>query len=238
MGMTQMFQNNISDHIKKIMVKLHADNESRLTIMLTGGRSAEALYKIWEKNSFLDHSKVVYYFGDERCVLPDHPDSNYAMAVSALFPRGIPKNCEIKRMRGETADRNIEAERYSQLLPDSVDLVILSVGPDGHIASLFPDSSALKEMEKAIVPVISPKLPAKRLTISPKIIISAKNTVVMAAGKEKGRVLARALEDPDNINELPVRLTIGSTWLLDEAAAQSFKDSNQHNHHNTRIIYA
>jgi 6-phosphogluconolactonase len=133
---SSLFPLNVRVYIENLVTKLQVNTERKVTIMLTGGRSAEALYKSWSRDSFFDHSKITYYFGDERCVPPKHSDSNYGMAVSALFPLGIPENCNIMRMRGEATDRSVEAERYSKLLPESVDILLLSVGPDGHIASL------------------------------------------------------------------------------------------------------
>jgi 6-phosphogluconolactonase len=236
--LSKSFQNEVNQEICKITAKQRAAHEEDMSIMLTGGHSAEMLYKSWVGNSPFTFSKSTCYFGDERSVPPGHPDSNYGMTISALFPDGIIENCKIERIRGEETDRDIEAGRYSKLLPESVDLLLLSVGTDGHIASLFPHSEALNESERIIVPITGPTPPSKRLTITPRVIKSAKKIVVMAAGNEKGRVLAKALEEPDNIMELPVRLTIGSTWVLDETAARAFQTTNQCNHYNTRMIYA
>jgi 6-phosphogluconolactonase len=228
----------IHNHIKKITLKLKGGSETVVTIMLTGGSSAESLYKLWSSDLTFNHSNIIYYFGDERCVLPNHPDSNYGMAVSTLFPNGIPQNCKVERMRGEENNFHIEAMRYSNLLPESVDILLFSVGPDGHIASLFPYGDKLNEMNRAVVPVTGSKLPSERLTITQKIIKSAKHIIVIANGETKGKALTRALEDPNNIQEMPVRLTIGTSWFLDESAMNTFNLLNKNDLHNTRIFSA
>jgi len=124
------------------------------------------------------------------------------------------------------------------MLPFNIDILLSSVGEDGHVASLFPFDDALYETERLVVPVIAPKSPSCRLTITPKVIKSAKSIFVLAVGEKKGEILGEALNNPHNIFELPVRLTIGSTWILDKSATKSFKAANQNNHHNTRILYA
>lgn len=158
------------------------------------------------------------------------------MAVTAFAEKL--KKSQIKRIYGESKNPIEEASRYSAILPDTPDLILLSVGEDGHIASLFPDSSALKSAEKMVYVSTSPKPPADRITITPRVIKNAKNVILMAAGKIKGQVLAKALNFPQDISKLPVRLTIGRTWVLDEEAAISFRLEAIENKYKTNIIYA
>jgi len=143
-------------------------------------------------------------------------------------------------MRGEAKNVHIEAERYAKLLPQSIDVMLLSVGSDGHVASLFPNANSLNEIKKTVIAIEdSPKPPSKRITITKKVIKTAKNIVLMAEGEAKGEVLAKALLDPENINELPVRLTIGNraTWVLDQDAICAFNRTLPENSYNTRIIH-
>jgi len=217
-------------------------NESqRGSFMLTGGKSAGKLYKILGEVMVNYHFRVDYFFGDERCVSPNAQLSNYGMSVNTLFAKSIPLGCKVERMKGECEDCSKEAERYSTKLPESVDLLLLSVGQDGHIASIFPGNKALAETEKQVVHIdSSPKPPLKRLTVTPKVIKSAKKIIVMATGKRKGKVLAKALVEPYEITQIPVRLTIGfnRVWILDRAATEGFKSVDVENTYNTRIIYA
>jgi 6-phosphogluconolactonase len=195
------------------------------SMLLTGGRVAESLYRSWYVSSPWDHRNMEYYFGDERCVSSDSPYSNYAMVVNSLFPEGIHQNTSIYKINGDADDLLDETSRYEKLLPTEIDILLLSVGEDGHIASLFPESNALYESDSSVVSIIAPKPPQCRFTITPKVINSAKNIFVFASGAEKGGVLAKALDVPKNINELPVRLTIGTTWILDENAYNAFNDA-------------
>ena len=211
--------------------------QGKCSIMLTGGRTAKSLYKTWAMQPPWEHTEITYYFGDERCVFPTHSESNFGMVISSLFPNGVPDGCNVERMRGEVADKSAEADRYAALLPKPIDILLLSVGSDGHIASLFQDNIASDGESKAVMSVTGSKQPYDRLTIMPRIIKSAKSIFVFAMGEEKGMILTKALNDPENIEDLPVRLTIGSTWILDRDAAKSFKITKKDNYFNTRIVY-
>jgi 6-phosphogluconolactonase len=185
------------------------------SVMLTGGRSAAQLYEAWAKMpEFLQLRNVHFYFGDERCVPPDHPESNYALAMRTLFQHGVPYACSVSRIEAEQTDHLAAARAYEAQLPDRLDVLLLSVGEDGHIASLFPHSSALLENRRRVIPVSSPKPPAERLTISPVVITEAIQTFVMAMAPEKSAFYHQAQIEPQNISALPARLVLGATWFL------------------------
>jgi 6-phosphogluconolactonase len=119
-----------------------------VSVMLTGGRSAALLYNEWKKlPNFKTLSNVTFYFGDERCMPPDHPESNYGMAMKTLFSSGVPKGCSVERMIGESEDLVSSAELYAEQLPNIKDILLLGIGDDGHIASLFPHSTLLHEQK-------------------------------------------------------------------------------------------
>ena len=210
-----------------------------LSICSTGGRTAEALYRDENFQQVLKENVTYYYFGDERCVEANHADSNHHLALSTLFPDGIPENKVIHRIRCEAADPAQEAVRYAKLLPEELDILLLTVGEDGHIASLFPGHPALNEDGRAVIAVNNaPKAPPALITITPAAIRTAKKIIVMATGAQKGNVLAEALNKPKDISQLPVRLTIGTTWVLDQSAADAFRDRKYANLHGTRIVVA
>lgn len=188
----------------------------RCSVMLTGGRSAERLYKAWAKlPAFQRLENVGFFFGDERCVPPDHPASNYGMVRRTLFAGGVPTGCSIFRMEGE--DQNCEAAacRYEQILPDRMDVLLLGVGEDGHIASLFPRSASLRESIRRVVDVNGPKPPQRRLTIVPSVIAQARSIFVLAIGVAKAEVFAKTMLEPGDFDNLPARLVLNATWLLD-----------------------
>jgi 6-phosphogluconolactonase len=110
--------------------------------------------------------------------------------------------------------------RYAQMLPCEIDLLLLGVGEDGHIASLFPCSAVLQELERVVVPVIGPKPPFERITITPLAIRRARSVFILAGGAAKAAVLSKALESPDDVQTLPARLVLHATWLLDSSDAE------------------
>ena len=235
----------LSEFIEKVHGELqfYVQNNNnacaKRSICLTGGRAAKALYEHKEVQSLLRNNFTDFYFGDERCVGPRHPESNYHLVMRSLFSNDGQATRRLHRMYGDSSKLEEEADRYATLLPENIDVLLLSVGEDGHIASLFPNSTAVNEEIRKVVPIFNaPKPPAVRLSITQSVVRSAKKVIVMAAGAEKGVILSKALASPFNITELPDRLTIGSVWVLDRTANDSFKKNLPVNHHKTRIIYA
>lgn len=213
-----LFATNIVSNFVRMILR----EQGHCNVMLTGGRSAARLYKAWaELSVFHESSGVDFYFGDERCVEPDNVESNYGLAVRTLFCRGVPKGCNVFRMEADDADRESAARRYANLLPRYIDVLLLGVGDDGHVASLFPRSPALRERTRSVMPIFGPKAPHERLTITPPVISGAKRIFVLATGGVKARALAAALRDSDDIEDLPVRLALRGTWLVDTALSET-----------------
>lgn len=192
--------------------------QERCSLMLTGGKTAEALYNYWASSGVLPLDRIRFFFGDERCVPLWHPDSNYALAMATLFANGKPPRCEVIRMDADSADYDVASRRYECLLPARIDILLLGMGTDGHIASLFPNGEALQLRDRTVVHVHGAKPPFDRLTITPSVIANAGSVFLLATGSQKGVVLAEALKSPADYLSLPVRLTIGRTWLLDDEA--------------------
>ena len=194
----------------------HLKGHSACHVMLTGGRSAGQLYSAWAASPEYpaNLNGVRFYFGDERCVSPDHPESNHGMAMRSLFPDGKPEGVQIHRMEADSANVEAAADRYAALLPEVIDVLLLSLGEDGHIASLFPHSAALRETRRRVVPVTGPKSPFQRLSITPPVIQSARQVFVMALGGQKRAVYEEALRDPMDINTIPARLVLNRTWIF------------------------
>ncbi len=190
--------------------------QGHCNVLLTGGRSAEKLYMAWSASpGFLDITGVRFYFGDERCVPPDHQDSNFGLVMRTLFGHGIPAGASLHRMEAELSDHELAARRYEAVLPHRLDVVLLGVGEDGHIASLFPDSPHLGENVRRIVPVTAPKSPYERLTITPVVITGARTIFVLAPGKAKAELLSSIIGEDGSLSATPARLVINATWLLD-----------------------
>jgi 6-phosphogluconolactonase len=177
--------------------------------------------------SKIDWPRWNIYFGDERCVPPDHPDSNYRMAREAMFdPVPVPID-NIFRMRGEI-DPHQAAREYGEMLRDrfddlGLDLVLLGMGDDGHTASLFPYSEALRETKHRCVANFAPDKGTWRLTMTAPFINRAAHVLVLVDGAAKTARVKEVLEGPRDPTRLPIQLIAPlhgtMTWLLDAAAA-------------------
>jgi len=212
------YSNWAADLLKQIqsIINAYLDQYGQCHVMLTGGRSAASLYRAWaaseESSDCLQG--IHFYFGDERCVPYNDPESNYGMAVNQLFPNGIPQGVQLYRMEADTLDLDAVADRYTDMLPEVIDVLLLSVGEDGHVASLFPHSSALHESARSVVPIAGPKPPYKRLTITPKVIQCARHVFVLAIGEQKKAIYKKAMQLPDDIDSIPARLVLDRTWII------------------------
>jgi 6-phosphogluconolactonase len=191
-------------------------------IALAGGRTPQSAYEALAAPPFataVDWAHVDVYFGDERAVPADAPESNFRMAREALL-RHVPLPPErIHRMTAERADLDRACRDYERLLPPRLDVLLLGMGPDGHTASLFARSAALTERNRRVVPATAPAPPATRMTITPPVIAAARNVAVLVAGAAKAQMVARALRGPHAPLDVPVQLAEGAHWFLDEAAA-------------------
>ena len=204
----------IAEALKKA---ISADAKSSLA--LAGGTTPRAAYEALAKIPGIDWSRVSVYFGDERAVPPTHPDSNFSMAQAALFTRVPLPTANIHRIVAENPDQDAAARAYEALLPARLSVLVLGIGEDGHTASLFPGSSALNERTRRVLPVIGPKPPPQRLSITPPVIESAKLCIVIANGAGKAEPVRRALKEPLDIQTTPSGLARHGLWLLDHAAA-------------------
>jgi 6-phosphogluconolactonase len=191
----------------------------RCALCLAGGRTPEPAYLALASGSAVDWNGVEVYFGDERAVPPDHPDSNYHMVHRALLSRVPVPPGQVHRMEAERVDRDAAALDYQRRLPPRLDVLFLGMGQDGHTASLFPGSAALDERQRRVLAVLGAKPPAGRLTITPPVIDAALSVAVIATGGDKAATAARALEGPLDPKALPVQLARRGVWFLDYAAA-------------------
>lgn len=191
-------------------------------IILTGGRSAERVYKVWAPVLAGIVGRICFYFGDERCVEPDDQASNFRMVMQSLFPDKLPGNFMIQRIRGEAEDIMNETERYGKILPQKVDIVLLSIGEDGHIASLFPNDKQVLETGKKMLLIQAPKFPQFRLSVSANVIQSANRIFCFVNGPVKGEILKKVFQDEIDVLAVPARLACKGVWLMDKSAMQSF----------------
>jgi 6-phosphogluconolactonase len=207
----------------------------RFTVLLSGGSTPRTLYESLA-DAPLDWNRVQVFFGDERCVPPDHADSNYRMAREALLSKiAIPER-NVHRFRTEDADPERVAKEYEGQLQaffklrlgevPTVDLALMGMGADGHTASLFPGTTALDEEVRLSVAVWVEALKTWRLTLTYPLFNKARCALFLVAGADKAEALRQVLDaGASAAPRLPaarIRPADGELlWWLDAAAAGS-----------------
>lgn len=208
------------EKIKKI-----SNEKGTCSVMLTGGRGARLIYIELSPLLTKIKGRIHYFFSDERCVPQNHNESIFNLVMTSLFINGVPENSFVHRINGEIQDRVGEANRYASILPSRIDVLLLSIGEDGHIASLFPNDKLVLEETKELLLIDSPKKPRYRFTVGKNIILSCVNKYCICIGREKGTILKKVFTDVDDILSIPARLANRATWLLDDQAKDSFANS-------------
>lgn len=206
-------------------------------VALAGGSTPRTLYRLLTNNPVLQAMvpwrKTQFFFGDERHVPPDDPESNFRMATEAMLGRAPVDARQVHRIKGETRNAAQAAEEYEDDLRASFrvadgrlprfDLVLLGMGREGHTASLFPGTNALKEERRLVVSNWVGKLYTERITLTPPVLNNAARVLVMVQGAEKAPALKAVLEGPYEPNQLPVQIinpVEGKLlWLVDPSAA-------------------
>jgi 6-phosphogluconolactonase len=201
-------------------------------VALSGGRTPEELYRAVARSSDLDFAwhRTHVWWSDERAVPPNDERSNYGLAKRALLEDVPLPDAQVHRMRGEVEDLDAEARRYEQELASLapvLDLVWLGVGEDGHVASLFPGSPGLEANGRAVIAADGPGgQPPRRISLTFAAINAARRVVIVAAGRAKSSIVARARAasaEGSTDGGLPVarvRPTNGHlVWLLDAECA-------------------
>jgi 6-phosphogluconolactonase len=219
-------------------INLAAEAQQRRSFMvaLSGGTTPHTLYTLLSSEphrSQVDWTRIDFFFADERAVPPDHAASNYRLASESLFcPAGV-LPAQIHRMRGEMEDLNAASNLYTNELMALVeggiprfDLIFLGLGPDGHTASLFPNSGVLQERTRWVAPVLNaPKPPPRRLTLTVPVLNAAREVIFLVCGIDKAAAVCEVLQGIAPGEQYPAKLvrpTAGRLlWLLDKAAASS-----------------
>ncbi|MBV9648251.1 MAG: 6-phosphogluconolactonase [Candidatus Eremiobacteraeota bacterium] len=204
----------------------------RFTIALAGGNTPKAIYATLAAPPYavsVDWRRVLFFFGDERCVAPDDPDSNYGMAETTLLrPLHIDPH-QIFRMHGEDEPARAAADYAETLVrelgdPPVFDLIMLGMGPDGHTASIFPGSSPVTDDVLIVNAPFVPKVGSYRLTLTPRAINAAREVIVVTAGEAKAEALSAVLDGPYDPNTYPVQIVNPCSgtlcWFVDRAALQ------------------
>jgi 6-phosphogluconolactonase len=209
----------------------------RFTLALSGGSTPEHLYQLLAGPPFrsnIDWKRVEVFWGDERCVPPEHRDSNYRMAREAMLQRLPIPPAQVHRIEAERQDRASAARDYQAVIarvfgidpagePATLDLVLLGMGPCGHTASLFPGTAALGETKAWVTVNFVPKFATDRITLTYPILNRAREVLFLVAGTDKADTLAAVLEGPPDPIQLPsqkIQPANGPVfWFVDRLAA-------------------
>ena len=209
------------------------ENRGRFTVALSGGSTPQAAYSRLSDPMLatkVSWRNVHLFWGDERCVPPEHPDSNYRMARKTMIQKVPIPQANVHRIQGEL-DPDLAAEAYVEELQSvfgseerpRFDLIFLGLGEDGHTASLFPGSLALRETEHWALAVFEEADQAWRVTLTPPILNAARQLSFLVSGKSKAARLQEVLEGAPQPEPLPAQLIQPLngqvTWLVDQAAA-------------------
>ena len=187
-------------------------NAGARTLVLAGGNTPKRCYELLA-GADVRWGRVTVLFGDERCVPPDDPDSNYLMARGALLDRVSPAS--VHRIAGELGPDEAAAA-YDPIVGalSPLDVVVLGVGEDGHMASLFPGHPELRATGWAVGVRNAPKPPPDRVSLTLPALRAARRVIVLATGAGKAGAVALARR-----GEVPSGMIAGASWLLDRTAA-------------------
>jgi len=214
-----------------------AGQSSVFNVALAGGSTPGLLYSVIGDHfsSSVPWERVGFYWGDERCVLPDDPQSNYGLASRTLLMKIGPVHSSVHRIMGENKPE-AEAERYSELLKANLpnkhglpnfDLVLLGLGEDGHTASIFPDQIKLMHSSKLCDVAHHPASGQKRITLTGPVLNNAAMVVFLVTGSKKAAIVRKILENAHGSENFPAAGIVPShgkmIWLLDREASSELK---------------
>ncbi len=203
-------------------------------VALAGGATPRGVYARLSEEPHrgrIDWSKTRLFWGDERCVPPDEAESNYRIAHEALLSKVPLNEGSVHRIPVELGPERAAAayeEKIRAVVGGAAprfDLILLGMGADGHTASLFPNTPALRQEPRLVAPTVAPKPPRRRVTLTLRAINAARKVLFLVAGGEKARTLARVLEDGGEASEgsLPASLVRPPKgrllWMVDRSAA-------------------
>jgi 6-phosphogluconolactonase len=212
------------------------NEKGSFSVVLAGGSTPKALYGLLVNDPALraqvPWDKMQVFFGDERHVGPDHPDSNFRMANEAMISKSPLKPEQVTRIKGEYPDAEQVAREYELAIRSyfklaegefpRFDLLLLGMGSEGHTASLFPGAKALHEKRRIAVSSWVGKLLSERITLTPPAINHAAHVIFMVTGADKAPALTAVLErvyEPDQLPAQLIRPANGTLlWLVDTAA--------------------
>lgn len=196
-------------------------------VALAGGNTPRRTYELLGP-LLANPADIEWWFGDERCVPADDPESNYRLLTETLLRQPAIPDDRVHRIRGELVPRDA-ADRYAAELQGMVtldddgipvlDVAFLGLGEDGHTASLFPGDPALEIRDRLAVPVVATKPPANRITLTLPVLRAARATVILATGPGKRDAVTHVLAGPNPATPASLLASDSLTLVLDTDAA-------------------
>ena len=197
--------------------RLCLSQRGSFSLVLSGGQTPRMTYRALARTARAERQlwrRTHFFWGDERCVPPDDPQSNYRMAREAMLDAlGVPDE-QVHRIAAERPDLNEVCTSYGAEFPERPDLLLLGMGADGHVASLFPGSTLLGEARQRFAS------DRARISATPPTIAAACRTILLVAGAEKAPALVRVLAEEGRAEDTPARLVRGACWFVDRSAAE------------------
>jgi 6-phosphogluconolactonase len=219
------------------------DARGRFAWALAGGSTPRDVYRLLAGDPYRERmpwNAIHFFWGDERHVPPDHPDSNFRMAREAMLD-AVPVPAEnIHRVMAEEPDAQRAAAEYESTLRSFFalasgewpvfDLIQLGLGKEGHTASLFPGGAAIHERERLVVAPWVEAQSTFRITFTPPVLNHARRTLFLVSGEEKAEALHAVLEGAREPDLYPAQIVEGNClWMVDRAAAQLLKPKREAN---------
>lgn len=221
---------------KKLATLSHSVSDgNHVSIALSGGSTPREIFQYISRYAIdsIHWDSMRFFWGDERCVPPEHKESNFKMTMDNLLVNVPLSSSNIFRIKGEN-DPLQEAERYSILVSGLLpihdnnpvfDLVILGLGEDGHTASIFPPNINLFDSKKMFAATQNPYTGQKRITATGRIINNARNIFFLVTGLSKAEIVAKIIKKQKGYEILPASRVMPESknlfWLLDQEAAKS-----------------
>lgn len=225
----------ISEYFAQLLIEKINSSNDFFAMALSGGTTPKAIFEYLARqhNNTINWDKVKFFWGDERCLPPNDPESNFKMANDSLLSKlQIPVE-NIFKIKGEN-DPLPEADRYSSEIQKRIkiksgypqfDLIMLGLGEDGHTASIFPNQKKILTSDKICATAVHPSTRQKRITLTGSVIINAATVVFIVTGKNKSRIVELIINQKDNYKDYPASFIHPKDgelyWLLDEDAAST-----------------
>jgi len=218
------------------------------TVALAGGSTPKNFYALLADSNQpfrarLPWHSIHFFWGDERHVPPDHPDSNYGMAREAMLVRAPVPLENVHRIKSENADAVKAADEYEQTLREffklkqgqlpRFDLILLGLGPDGHTASIFPGAKVINEESRLVVAPWVKKFDSYRISLTPPVLNNSSFLIFLVSGADKAGALREVLEGEYHPERFPAQLINPPNgkllWLVDQTAARFLSETQGKN---------